>query len=79
MFEKTKQFFFLKGRRKKSCLTRKEFEIEFLKKKFETILISSVVMPLTCDDWNALSTKYLFKLLFLTKYSLVGLNSKESV
>jgi hypothetical protein len=37
-------------------------------KKVEAILISSVVMPLTCDDWNALSTKYLFKVLFLTKY-----------
>ncbi len=78
-----KQNNFWRGRRKKKIMfdTQRIWNRIFEKKKFETILISSVVLPLTCDDWNALSlsTKYLFKLLFLTKYSLVGLNSKEWV
>jgi hypothetical protein len=33
MFEKNKTIFEEEEEKKKSCLTRKEFEIEFLKKK----------------------------------------------
>jgi len=66
MFEK--QNIFWRGRRKKIMFDTQRIWNRIFEKKVETILISSVVMPLTCEDWNALSTKYLFKVLFLTKY-----------